>query len=60
MKPTSNNVAEKELGLRPFDFANLFAAIDEIGAAEWLIVEQKSSNHTPLECVRLCFAQLKA
>jgi sugar phosphate isomerase/epimerase len=51
---------EKELGLGPVDFTKVFAAIDEVGAAEWLIVEQESYNHTPLESVRLCFAQLKA
>jgi len=50
---------EKELGLGPVNFSEVFAAIDEIGVAEWLIVEQESYNHAPLESVRLCFEQLK-
>lgn len=50
---------EKELGLGPVDFAKVFSAIDEIGAAEWLIVEQEAYNHAPLESVRLSFEQLK-
>lgn len=51
---------EKELGLGPVDFAKVFTAIDEIGAAEWLIVEQEAYNHAPLHSVRLCHEQLKA
>lgn len=51
---------EKELGLGPVDFARVFSVLDEIGAAEWLIVEQEAYNHAPLESVRLCFEQLKA
>jgi sugar phosphate isomerase/epimerase len=51
---------EKELGLGPVDFKPVFAAIDEIGAAEWLVVEQEAYNHEPLESVRLCFEQLQA
>ena len=50
---------EKELGLGPVDFAKVFSALDEVGAAEWLIVEQEAYNHAPLESVRLCFEQLK-
>lgn len=50
---------DKELGLGPVDFKKVFAAIDEVGAAEWLIVEQEAYNHTPLASVRLCFEQLK-
>jgi sugar phosphate isomerase/epimerase len=50
---------EKELGRGPVDFARVFAAIDEIGAAEWLIVEQEAYSHAPLESVRLCFQQLQ-
>ncbi len=50
---------EKELGLGPVDFSAVFAAIDDVGAAEWLIVEQEGYNHAPLESVRLCFEQLK-
>lgn len=50
---------EKELGLGPVDFAKVFSAIDEVGAAEWLIVEQEAYNHVPLESVRLCFEQLR-
>ncbi|MEO7413277.1 MAG: sugar phosphate isomerase/epimerase [Opitutaceae bacterium] len=51
---------EKELGLGPVNFAEVFSVIDEVGAAEWLIVEQESYNHPPLESVRLCFEQLKS
>ena len=50
---------EKELGLGPVNFEKVFSAIDEVGAAEWLIVEQETYNHVPLESVRLCFEQLK-
>jgi sugar phosphate isomerase/epimerase len=50
---------EKELGLGPVDFKAVFAAIDDVAAAEWLIVEQDAYNHEPLESVRLCFEQLK-
>ena len=50
---------EKELGLGPVDFAAVFSAIDDVGAAEWLIVEQEAYSHTPLESVRLCLEQLR-
>lgn len=50
---------EKELGLGPVNFADVFSAIDDIGAAEWLVVEQETYNHVPLESVRLCYEQLK-
>lgn len=50
---------DKELGLGPVDFPALFATIDQIGAAEWLIVEQEKYNHAPLESVRLDFEQLR-
>jgi sugar phosphate isomerase/epimerase len=49
-----------EIGRGPVDFAGVFAAIDSVGAAEWLIVEQESYNHAPLESVRLCLEQLRA
>lgn len=51
---------EKELGLGPVDFKEVFAAVDEVGAAEWLIVEQEAYTTHPLDGVRLCFEQLKA
>jgi len=50
----------QELGLGPVNFAAVFAALDDIGAAEWLIVEQDNYNHPPLESVRLCLEQLRA
>jgi len=50
---------ETELGLGPVDFAAVFAAIDEIGAAEWLVVEQERYNHAPLDAVRSCHEQLR-
>ena len=51
---------EKELGLGPVKFADVFAAIESIGVTEWYIVEQEQYNHAPLESVRRCFDQLKA
>ena len=50
---------EKELGLGPVDLAGVLAAIDDIGAAEWLIVEQENYNHAPLDSVRLCHEYLE-
>jgi sugar phosphate isomerase/epimerase len=51
---------EAELGRGPVNFQEVFAAIDDVAAAEWLIVEQDQFNHEPLESVRLCLEQLKA
>jgi sugar phosphate isomerase/epimerase len=51
---------EKELGLGPVNFADVFNALESVRAAEWYIVEQEEYNHAPLESVRLCFEQLKA
>jgi sugar phosphate isomerase/epimerase len=51
---------EKEIGLGPVNFADVFAALESIGAAEWYIVEQEQYNHAPLESVRRCYEQLKA
>ncbi|HSI07301.1 MAG: sugar phosphate isomerase/epimerase family protein [Rariglobus sp.] len=51
---------ETELGSGPVNFAPIFAAIDEIGSVEWLVVEQESYNHAPLVSVRLCFEKLKS
>lgn len=50
---------ETELGSGPVNFPEVFQAIDEIGAAEWLIVEQEKYNHPPLTSVRLCFEQMR-
>jgi sugar phosphate isomerase/epimerase len=50
---------EKELGLGPVNFAEVFAAAEEIGAVEWYVVEQEKYNHAPLHSVRLCFEQMK-
>jgi len=50
---------ETELGGGPVDFTPIFAVIDSVGAAEWLIVEQEKYNHAPLASVRLCFEQLR-
>lgn len=50
---------EKELGLGPVNFPEVFAAVEAVGAAEWYVVEQEQYNHAPLESVRLCFEQLK-
>jgi len=51
---------EKEIGLGPVNFADVFAALESIRAAEWYIVEQEQYNHAPLESVRRCYQQLKA
>ncbi len=51
---------EKEIGLGPVNFADVFTALESIRAAEWYIVEQEQYNHAPLESVRRCYAQLKA
>ena len=50
---------EQELGSGPVNFSEVFAAVEEIGAAEWYIVEHERSTHKPIEAVRLCFEQLK-
>jgi len=50
---------EKELGLGPVNFAEVFSVIDAVEATEWLIVEQEAYNHAPLESMRLNFEQLK-
>jgi sugar phosphate isomerase/epimerase len=51
---------ETELGRGPVAFEEVFAAIDDAGAAEWLIVEQEKYHHAPLQSVRLCYEQLQA
>ena len=48
-----------EIGRGPVDFPSVFAAIDSVGAAEWLIVEIDSYTRTPLESVRECLDTLK-
>jgi sugar phosphate isomerase/epimerase len=50
---------EKELGLGPVDFTEVFAAADAIGSVEWYVVEQEAYNHAPIKSVRLNFEQLK-
>jgi sugar phosphate isomerase/epimerase len=51
---------EKEIGLGPVNFAEVFMALESIRAAEWYIVEQEQYNHAPLESARRCYEQLKA
>jgi sugar phosphate isomerase/epimerase len=50
---------EKELGLGPVNFAEVFAAAESVGAVEWYVVEQEAYNHPPIESVALCFDQLR-
>lgn len=50
---------EKELGLGPVNFTEVFAAAESIGAVAWYVVEQEQYNHAPLHSVRLCFEQLR-
>jgi sugar phosphate isomerase/epimerase len=49
----------KDLGVGPVNFPPIFAAIDEVGAAEWQVVEVENYRHDPLEAVRLSLEQLK-
>jgi sugar phosphate isomerase/epimerase len=51
---------EKELGLGPVDFGEIFTAVDSVGAAEWYIVEQEEYSHAPIKSVGLCYEQMKA
>ena len=51
---------QKELGGGPVDFADVFAAADSVGAAEWYIVEQEEYSHAPIKSVRLCLEQMRA
>ncbi len=48
-----------ELGAGPVDFPAIFGALDSVGAAEWLIVEQEKYSHPPLECMRQNLDQLR-
>ncbi len=50
---------EKELGLGPVNFAEVFTALELIRSVEWYVVEQEQYNHAPLESVRRCFDQLR-
>jgi len=50
---------ETELGGGPVNFPPIFEIVENIGAAEWYVVEQEKYNHPPLTSVRLCFEQLK-
>lgn len=50
---------EKELGLGPVDFTEIFSAAESVGAVEWYVVEQEAYNHAPIASVRLCFEQLR-
>ncbi len=49
-----------ELGQGPVGFAEIFTAADQVGAAEWFIVEQEEYSHAPMKSVRLCFEQMRA
>lgn len=49
----------KEIGLGPVNFTEVFAAIDSVGAAEWLIVEVEEYTKSPLESVQQSFDQLR-
>ncbi|RRJ94750.1 sugar phosphate isomerase/epimerase [Opitutaceae bacterium TAV4] len=50
---------EKEIGLGPVNFQEVFTAAESIGSVEWYVVEVERYNHAPLESVRLSFEQLK-
>lgn len=51
---------EKEIGLGPVNFQEVFDVVDAIGAVEWYIVEQEAYNHAPLVSVAKCLEQLRA
>jgi sugar phosphate isomerase/epimerase len=51
---------EAEIGSGPVRFPDIFAAVDQIGAVEWYVVEVENCSTSPLEGVRRSFAQLKA
>lgn len=50
---------EKEVGLGPVNFQEVFTAAESIGSVEWYVIEVERYNHAPLESVRLSFEQLK-
>lgn len=43
---------EAEIGAGPVDYPRVFAAIDAVAAAEWLIMEQDRFNYEPFESLR--------
>lgn len=49
---------QAEIGAGPVDYPAVFAAIDAVASAEWLIVEQDRFNHEPFESLRRGMAQL--
>ena len=51
---------EKELGTGPVDFPAVFAALDQVQAVEWLVIEVEKYSHTPIESVARSFNQLRA
>jgi len=50
---------DKEIGGGPVNFAEVFAAVESVGALEWYVVEVEKYNFAPLESVRRSFEQLK-
>jgi sugar phosphate isomerase/epimerase len=50
----------KEIGRGPVDFEKVLAAVDSVGAAEWLIVEVDNYTGTPLESVKECIDRLRS
>lgn len=49
----------KELGSGPVQFGPIFSALDQIGAIDWLVVEQEDYSHAPLQAVEISFRQLR-
>lgn len=47
-----------EIGGGPVDYPKVFAAMDTVASAEWLIMEQDRFNHEPFESLRRGMAQL--
>ncbi len=50
---------EKEIGTGPVNFADVFKAVEAIGAVDWYVVEVEQYNHAPMESVRLSREQLR-
>ncbi len=49
---------EAEIGGGPVDYPKIFAAVDAVATAEWLILEQDRFNHEPFESLRRGMAQM--
>ena len=60
LKDMAENGDFAEVGEGKLDFDAIFAASEEVGGAEWYIVEQDRCNRPSLESARISFDNLKA